>query len=168
MERREVAQGWLRLLATYPELGSPRTDELVAAAAPPAAVIRAARRPCSECAPHQGGIDDPSAGMSWECPGCRKEYDPGEYANAVRRSLIDDTDGTGWCTLQVAAEAAKDISGRPITATTIRTWIARGDDIAVCCEWMRGRLLGAQLVYWPDVLERATAPRRSTGPRRSA
>ena len=40
--------------------------------------VRAAYQPCGAC--DQGGIEDPSAGQSWECPGCRKSYDPGEYA----------------------------------------------------------------------------------------
>lgn len=120
---------------------------------------RAARMPCQPCAAvGQGGIDDPSAGRSWECPGCRKEYDAAEYGHAVRRSLLDG-DGSGWCTMQVAAAAAADITGRSISAPTIRVWISRGDDIAVCCSLAEGRRTGVQLVYWPDVLKRATEQR---------
>lgn len=120
---------------------------------------RAARLPCEACArAGQGGVDDPSAGRSWECPGCRKEYSPGEYVTAVRGSLVDG-DGSGWCSLQVAAAAAADITGRPISAPTIRVWIARKDDIRVACAWFPGARTGVQLVYWPDVLKRATEQR---------
>lgn len=127
----------------------------------------AARLPCNTCAEHgQGGVDDPAAGKSWECPGCRKQYDVGEYTHAVRRSLLDDTEGSGWCTLQAAAAAAADITGRPISAPTIRVWINRGDDIAIACGWRMGARNGVQVVYWPDVLRRATE--RRTKPTREA
>ncbi len=120
--------------------------------------VRQAYQPCGDC--DQGGIENPSAGQSWECPGCRKDYDPGEYATAVRRSLIDQQMGTaGWCLISIAASAAAEISMRPITAITIRTWIARGDDIGTACMWQEGKRFGVQLVYWPDVLERATEVR---------
>lgn len=122
--------------------------------------VRAAYLPCGNCS--QGGLDDPRAGLSWECPGCRKQYDPGEYANAVRRDLIDQQmDGAGWCLLTVAADAAAEIARRPVTAATIRTWIARGDDIGTACVWREGQRFGMQIVYWPDVLERATETRRA-------
>lgn len=139
------AREWWLTLRSYPELQ------------PTVADAQAARKSCGRCS--QGGVDDPSAGQSWECPGCRKEYDPGEYATAVRRSLIEENN-MGWCTLVAAADAAQDITKRPITPATIRTWIARGDDVAVCCLWEPGRSFGVQLVYWPDVIERATTTRR--------
>lgn len=157
---REAAQDWLRVLATYPELGGPRVDEVTAAAPPPARLIAAARVPCKACAAQPGGIDDPSAGRSWECPGCRKEYTAGEYANAVRTSLIDDRDGTGWCTVVAAADAAADITGRPVSPAMIRVWIGRGDDIPIVCWWKPEARSGVQLVHWPSVLSRAARPAR--------
>lgn len=123
---------------------------------------RAARVPCGRCS--QGGLDDPTAGLSWECPGCRKDYTAGEYTRAVRNSLIE-TDGLGWCLITTAAQAAEEITGRPITPATIRTWIVRGDDIGVACAWRPELRFGVQVVFWPDVLDRAQETRR-TGPRR--
>lgn len=84
----------------------------------------------------QGGVDDPTPGLSWECPGCRKKYSPGEYATAVRRDLLDrgPTSGLGgWASLPVAAEAAAELTGRPVTAKTIRTWVQRAWDRQVDC-----------------------------------
>lgn len=152
----EAAQERLRIIRTYPELPV-RIGDLTATNIP-AAAVTAARRPCAKCT-DQGGLKNPAAGESWECPGCRKEYDPKEYAHAVRRSLLD-TEGMGWCTLPTAAEAAADLTGRPITAATIRTWAERGDDIALACLWREGHRFGVQLVYWPDVAQRATEDRR--------
>jgi hypothetical protein len=169
---RQDAQDHLRTLATYPELGGPRVDEVVAAAPPPAQLVAAARQPCEPCAAQPGGIDDPRAGRSWECPGCRKEYTPGEYANAVRTSLVDDRDGSGWCTVVAAADAAADISGRPVSPAMIRVWIGRGDDIPVACWWKQHARSGVQLVHWPSVLRRAcevrTTSRSARGGRISA
>lgn len=168
MHRRAAAQDWIRTLRTYPELGDVRIDELRAAAAPPARLIANARIPCDACTKAwketQGGLDDPRHGRSWECPGCRKEYTPAEYATAVRASLLDE-DGTSWCTLQAAAGAAADITGRPVSPAMIRMWISRKDDIRWCCLWTEGLQSGPQLVYWPDVLKRATEVRSRQGGR---
>jgi hypothetical protein len=72
-------------------------QDLAAARGPSASLVAAARRPCAKCQDRQGGLDDPRAGRSWECPGCRKEYDVGEYATAVRRDLLENGDqGDGW------------------------------------------------------------------------
>lgn len=119
---------------------------------------RAARMACPACAKAgQGGIDNPSAGRSWECPGCRKEYSPGEYVNAVRRDLLDDTgDGDGWTDISVAADAATTLIQVPITEDRLRKWAERGK-VASCCVWTEGRRWGARLVYWPDVAEEAQA-----------
>lgn len=163
MRRRAAAVDWLRTLRTYPELGDVRVDELRAAGAPPASLVAEARKPCKACTKvwkdSQGGLDDPRHGRSWECPGCRKEYSAAEYATAVRTSLVNGIDGTGWCTLQAAGDAAADITGRPVSPAMIRVWIARGDDIAICCWWKAGARAGVQLVFWPDVLQRATEVR---------
>lgn len=163
MRRRAVAIDWLRTLRSYPELGDVRIDELRAADAPPASLIAEARKPCAACTKAwkdtQGGLDDPRHGRSWECPGCRKEYSVSEYATAVRTSLVNGIDGTGWCTLQAAGDAATDITGRPVSPAMIRVWIGRGDDIAICCWWKKGARAGVQLVFWPDVLHRATEVR---------
>lgn len=163
LRRRAAAQDWLRTLRTYPELGDALAGEFRAADPPPASLIAAARQPCSPCAKAwkgtQGGLDDPRHGRSWECPGCRKEYSAAEYATAVRSSLVNGIDGSGWCTLQAAGGAAADITGRPVSAAMIRVWIGRGDDIAVCCWWKPKARAGVQLVFWPDVLQRATEVR---------
>lgn len=87
----------------------------------------------------QGGVDDPAPGLSWECPGCRKKYTAGEYATAVRRDLStahEDEDGRqiGWTTVPIAAEAAAEQTGRPITAATLRTWAARAVERETNCE----------------------------------
>lgn len=145
----------------------PTSTEYGASLPPSRALVQAARMPCDQC--DQGGIEDPSAGQSWECPGCRKHYDPGEYATAVRRDLIDQQmDGAGWCLLTVAADAAAEIAQRPISATTIRTWIARNDNISTACVWRPGQRFGMQIVYWPEVLDRATETRRVGRRERSA
>lgn len=119
---------------------------------------RAARLPCDACAKAgQGGIDDPAAGRSWECPGCRREFTPGEYVNAVRHDLLDDTgEGDGWTDIGVAAEAATTLIQVPVTADRLRKWADRGK-VASCCVWTEGRRWGARLVYWPDVAEEAQA-----------
>lgn len=165
LHRQADGQDWLRLIGTYPELGPPRIDELREAASPARRLVAEARKPCERCVKHQGGIDDPRAGRSWECPTCRHEYEPAEYATAVRLSV---TGTGGWCTLAAAASAASDITGRTITTPVIRTWLERKDNIGVACEWRAvkaddGRLVskqhGIQLVFWPDVLQRAVEVR---------
>jgi len=121
---RAAGQDWLRVLRTYPELGPPRTTELTVLTVP-AELLTEARRPCEDCAAvGQGGIDDPAVGQSWECPGCRKQYDPGEYARAVRLSLSNDEHG--WATVAAAAAALSGLTGRRFAETTVRAWVARG------------------------------------------
>ena len=112
--------------------------------------VRAARRPCGDC--NQGGIDDPRAGLSWECPGCRKEYDPGEYATAVRRDLLEGgPDGDGWTHIAMAAEAATMMTGVVFGAARIRRWVDRG---LIASRWSHGER-GLKLVRWIDVRDRA-------------
>lgn len=131
---------WLRL--GYPE-GLTSAD------------VRAARQPCGRC--DQGGLHDPRAGLSWECPGCRKSYDPGEYATAVRRDLLDNaTEGDGWTHITMAAEAATTLTQHQVPAATVRKWMDRGR-VTSCCLWEQGRPWGVRLVYWPDVAETALA-----------
>lgn len=116
----------------------------------------AARLPCEDCAKAgQGGIDDPSAGRSWECPGCRKEYTAGEYVNAVRRDLLD-SEGDGWTDIGVAAEAATTLIQVHVSEDRLRKWAERGK-VASCCLWAAGRVWGQRLVYWPDVADEANA-----------
>lgn len=137
---RKELRRWLEL--GYPEALSPLH-------------VREARRPCGRC--NQGGIDDPSAGLSWECPGCRKEYNPGEYANAVRRDLLDNgADGDGWTHIGMAADAASTLVGVLISEERLRKWADRGK-VASLCLWTEGRRWGQRLVYWPDVADEATA-----------
>lgn len=160
LRRQQEGQVWLRTLGTYPELGPPSRRDTNRATPPPRSLIAEARQPCARCAGHQGGIANPSAGQSWECPDCRKHYDPGEYATAVKRDLLDrNDDELGWCTLQIAADAAADMTKRPISVRTIRTWIERGDPIGIACFWKPGQRVGVQMVFWPDVLERASEQR---------
>lgn len=112
--------------------------------------VREARRPCGEC--DQGGISDPRAGLSWECPGCRKEYDPGEYATAIRRDLLTGgPDRDGWTHVTMAAEAASTLVGMIVPASTVRKWAAR--------EKVASKLnsTGVRLVFWPDVADEAVA-----------
>jgi len=146
----------------------PTSAEAAAILPPSPAEIAAAKLPCPDCS--QGGIDDPTAGRSWECPGCRKEYDRAEYAYAVRSNVTQGDTGSGsgwWATVQAAADAASDVTGRAISAATIRTWIDRGDHISVACRWSKGMRFGVQMVSWPDVLQRATE-QRSRGRRKVA
>jgi hypothetical protein len=119
-----------------------------AAALPTPVELAAARRPCDACS--QGGIDDPGAGLSWECPGCRKEYSPGEYATAVRRDLAENgADGDGWTHMTMAAEAATTSTGVLVPAATVRLWVHRGKVASKLNEH------GSRLVYWPDVFDQA-------------
>jgi len=147
--RLELAR-WLRL--GYPEALT-RLD------------ARAARVPCGRCS--QGGLDDPSAGQSWECPGCRKQYDSAAYATAVRRDLLDDDAGDGWTHITMAAEAATTLTGHLVPAATVRKWMDRGK-VAALCVWRveqdsKGRPVvplrpvpwGMRLVFWPDVADAA-------------
>jgi hypothetical protein len=118
------------------------------AALPTPVELAAARQPCDKCS--QGGIDDPTAGLSWECPGCRKEYSPGEYATAVRRDLVENgADGDGWTHMAMAAEAATTMTGLHVPTATLRAWVHR-DKVA-----SRLNESGTRLVYWPDVADQA-------------
>lgn len=126
-----------------------------------AADIRAAYQPCGNC--DQGGIEDPSAGQSWECPGCRKDYDPGEYATAVRRDLLTGgPDHDGWTHIAMAAEAVTMMTGVTFGPDRIRRWMDRMQ-VAAVCRWRaerRGGVLvsvpnGLRLVLWTDVRDRA-------------
>lgn len=163
LERAAAGRAHVRdVIGSYPELDGPTMAETAATRMPYPAALSRARAACPECT-NQGGISNPTAGQSWECPGCRKEYTPGEYATAVRRDLIENGPADsrhGWCAMTVAAAAAADITGRPITAVTIRTWVERGDHVSVACHWQPGQRVGVQVVYWPDVLRRATETRR--------
>jgi hypothetical protein len=126
-----------------------------------AADIRAAYQPCGRC--DQGGIENPSAGQSWECPGCRKDYDPGEYATAVRRDLLTGgPDRDGWTHVAMAAEAVTMMTGVTFGPDRIRRWMDRSQ-VAAVCRWRaerRGGVLvsvqnGLRLVLWTDVRDRA-------------
>jgi hypothetical protein len=149
--RRELRR-WLQL--GYPEALT-RAD------------IRAARRPCGRC--DQGGISYPArpgagedhdprrgtAGVAWECPSCRREYDPGEYATAVRRDLLTNgANGDGWTHISMAAEAASTMTGGLVLAATVRKWMDRSK-VASCCLWEPGKAWGVRLVFWPDVADAA-------------
>lgn len=115
-----------------------------------AADLRAARRPCGRC--DQGGLDDPRAGLSWECPGCRKEYTPGEYATAVRRDLLEGgPDRDGWTHISMAAEAATLMTQHPFSPQRIRQWVERGKIDA------RTSDTGITLVLWSDVRDQVEA-----------
>lgn len=149
-------QDWLDTLATYGL--RPTDEERNAARRPSPRMVAAARMPCPRC--NQGGVDDPRPKMSWECPSCRKVYQPEEYSRALRQALLRDNDAgrkaAGWSSFPVAAEAASAITGRVVTAATIRKWITRGDEIATLCEWWEGARFTRQLVFWPDVSVRAS------------
>lgn len=124
--------------------------------------VRQARMPCGACS--QGGLDDPAAGQSWECQGCRKAYDSGAYATAVRRDLLDADAGDGWTHVTMAAEAATTLTGHLVPASTVRKWMDRGK-VAALCVWRckqdptDGTLApvpwGMRLVFWPDVADAA-------------
>lgn len=115
--------------------------------------VRAARVPCGRCT--QGGIVDPSPGLSWECPACRRSYTPGEYARAVRSELMDRSEvDAGWSDVGMAADAAATLVGHAVSAKTVRVWADRGN-VASMCVWTPGRCWGRRLVFWPDVAERA-------------
>lgn len=131
----------------------PTAAEYRASLLPTPVELAAAKLPCSAC--DQGGLGDPRPGQSWECPGCRKEYKPGEYATAVRRDLLDNTDA--WTTIVNASQAAATLTGRTFGDKTIRGWVGRG--------WVLSRMehvdeetgneSGARLVFWPDVKREA-------------
>jgi hypothetical protein len=112
-------------------------------------LVQRAKQPCLKC--NQGGLDDPAAGQSWECPGCRKQYDPGEYATAVRRSLLD---GDGWTTIMNASAAAATLTGAMVGDKTIRSWVQRGWVDSYLTVQGNG-LPGLRLVFWPDVKREA-------------
>lgn len=151
LRARPPAIAWLELLRGY---GLPAWNhELAAARLPSNELLHLAKAPCPQC--NQGGIDDPTAGLSWECPGCRKEYDPGEYATAVRRDLLDNgRDGDGWTHVSMAAEAATTLTGHVLPPATVRKWMDRGK-VASLCRWAPGKMWGLRLVYWPDVADEA-------------
>lgn len=113
-------------------------------------LLRESRRPCGEC--DQGGMRDPGSGLSWECPGCRREFSVGEYLHALRRDLVlgGDGEGFGWSPVSTAAEAASGLLGVPVGAATVRKWMDRGQVAS-------RREGGGRVVFWPDVLERAQA-----------
>ena len=132
--RRELAR-WLHL--GYPE-------------AVPPGLVRAARRPCGRC--DQGGIKDPSVGLSWECPGCRREFSAGEYATAVRRDLLEGgPDRDGWTHVSMAAEAATLMTRLQFTPQRVRQWASRG--------MVASRVSdnGLTLVLWSDVRDQVEA-----------
>jgi hypothetical protein len=144
-----------RIVATYPEVEVMEAD-LAAARGPSASLVAAARRPCAKCTERQGGLDDPRAGRSWECPGCRKQYDVGEYVTAVRRDLLEGGQNDGWTHISMAAEAATTLVGLHVSDLLVRKWVDR-KKIAVMCSWRRGRRSGQRLVFWPDVADEANA-----------
>ncbi|VXC44562.1 hypothetical protein NOCARDAX2BIS_590030 [Nocardioides sp. AX2bis] len=157
----QEARARLDVLATYPELGPPTyADHRAARRTPTGAEQTAARRPCHACTTSrlgQGGIEDPTVGQSWECEGCRKHYDAGEYANAVRRHLLTaGPNGDGWTHIQMAAEAASTQTGMAIPAATVRKWMDR-EKVSGCCQWQPGVTWGQRLVFWPDVADEAAA-----------
>lgn len=156
--RQIEGQEWLRLVAGYPELGIVVESELAAARGPSASLIAAARRPCARCTDRQGGLDDPRAGRGWECPGCRKGYDVGEYVTAVRRDLIE---GDGWAQVTTAAQAATDLVGMVVPDSLVRKWADRLM-VGTACVWrepVKGRVQRTpqRLVFWPDVADEANA-----------
>lgn len=132
---------------------APTTEEYRASLLPTPVEVAAAKLPCSAC--DQGGIGDPRPGQSWECPGCRKEYKPGEYATAVRRDLLDNTDA--WTTIVNASAAAATLTGRSFGDKTIRGWVGRGWVISKMEheDEDTGETSGARLVFWPDVKREA-------------
>ncbi|WP_435744936.1 hypothetical protein [Nocardioides sp. SYSU DS0663] len=118
-ERAWVREGDRLVDLGYPEL------------APNALERRLAQQPCGRC--DQGGIADPSVGQSWECLGCRKQYDPGEYANAVRRHLLTaGPSGDGWTHIAMAAEAATTMTQVVVAPSTVRRWMDRNQVLSVC------------------------------------
>lgn len=100
----------------------------------------------------QGGLSDPTVGMSWECPGCRRVYTPGEYQTAVRAELARENGG--WITIPVAAQAAQEVAGRPVTDKTIRGWVAR-DWVVSRFEYDHRGIPGPRMVRWSDVRREA-------------
>lgn len=156
---------WVSLLRTY---GLPAwPEELDAARIPSPVEVAEARKPCDRC--DQGGVADPRPGISWECPGCRMSYTPGEYATAVRRDLADrqyveqgavgdapSLQSYGWTDIVLAADAASTLVGHPVFATTVRKWMDRGK-VGSCCLWVPGHFWGQRLVFWPDVADEAVA-----------
>lgn len=171
---RQDPAAWVQLLRSY---GLPAwDDELEAARLPTPVEVAAARLPCDRC--DQGGLSDPTPGISWECPSCRMRYTPGEYANAVRRDLADrqyvaqggvseapSLQSYGWTDITLAADAASTLVGYPVFATTVRKWAQR-EKVAWCCTWsyeelpdgsLLSRPTGQRLVFWPDVADEANA-----------
>lgn len=163
LERRR-AQEWLVVLAEAGRRPSP-AEAAAARRLPSRELVAETKVPCGACA-DQGGLEDPRAGRGWECPGCRKQYDPGEYALAIRRGLLDQgPNADGWTHLSMATEAAHTLTGVQIPAATVRKWMDRAK-VTSCClvrytrdedGQPRVRRWGARLVYWPDVADEALA-----------
>jgi hypothetical protein len=148
------AAAWVKVLASYRLPAWP--EELDAARLPTPVEVAAARMPCDRC--DQGGVADPRPGISWECPGCRMTYSPGEYATAVRRDLADrqyiaqgdnveapSVQSYGWTDITLAADAATTLVGHPVFATTLRKWIER-EKVSACCAC--GRRAGSGVSGW--------------------
>lgn len=165
LRARVDAAAWIRTLASYRLPAWP--EEIAAARLPTPVEVAAARMACDRC--DQGGVADPRPGISWECPGCRMSYSPGEYATAVRRDLADrqyiaqgdnvdapSVQSYGWTDVALAADAATTLVGHPVFATTLRKWMDRSK-VASCCAWAPGRFWGQRLVFWPDVADEAVA-----------
>lgn len=175
MHDRVDPAAWLEVLRGY---GIPAWDhEIEEARLPTPVEIAAARLPCERC--DQGGVTDPTPGISWECPSCRMRYTPGEYANAVRRDLADrrliagddveisSVQSYGWTDITLAADAATTLVGFPVYTTTLRKWVER-EKVSACCAWSYDELpngdlvphpWGQRLVFWPDVADEANAAR---------
>lgn len=162
LRERQDPAAWLDMLRSY---GLPAwPDEIEAARLPSPIEVAAARLPCERC--DQGGLADPTPGVSWECPSCRMRYTPGEYANAVRRDLADrklitgeeveisSVHAYGWTNVTLAAAAASTLVGYPVSTNTLRAWMER-EKVSWCCAWTPGQFIGQRLVFWPDVAEQA-------------
>lgn len=129
----------------------PTSREHAAALLPSPVEVAEAKLPCPNCT-SQGGIDDPTAGHSWECPGCRKTYDPGEYVAAVRLDLA--ADNAGWPIIAHAAQAAATLTEHPVSEKTIRGWVEKGW-VGSYMQATKTGLPGVRVVFWPDVRQEA-------------
>lgn len=115
----------------------------------------------------QGGLDEPTPGIGWECPSCRLRLSPRDYGMAVRRDLLNETDVDEWTSVQHAAVAASVLIGGKVEQDTIRKWMQRDMRVASKCTWEPGRRFGRRLVFWPDVVEMVTRAARVTSRRAS-
>lgn len=111
----------------------------------------------------QGGVEEPTAGLGWECPACRLKYTPTDYAQAVQGLIVDKAYADGWTTVERASVAAEAMVETAVPPNTIRQWTSRLK-VRSCCSWTPGHRYGIRLVFWPDVAERAVRPptRRKT------